>query len=33
MPRPSALYLSTNIREAPATRQVGVDHGGFVTLK
>ncbi|MBK8588977.1 MAG: hypothetical protein IPN77_07585 [Sandaracinaceae bacterium] len=32
-PRPSALYLSTNIREAPATRQVGVDHGGFVTLK
>lgn len=30
--RPSALYLSTNIREAPATRQVGVDHGGYATL-
>ncbi|MCA9574635.1 MAG: SpvB/TcaC N-terminal domain-containing protein [Polyangiales bacterium] len=30
--RPSALYLSTNIRPAPATRQVGVDHGGYVTL-
>jgi hypothetical protein len=30
--RPSALYLSTNIREPAATYNAGVDRGGYVTL-
>ncbi|MEZ4328399.1 MAG: RHS repeat-associated core domain-containing protein [Polyangiales bacterium] len=30
--RPSALYLSTNIREAPATGVANTDHGGYVWL-